>query len=47
MSRSLRPFRSQWSVLLVLATLVLTAAACFGSDSNGPSDYCSENPENC
>lgn len=47
MSRSPRPFRSQWSVLLVLAALVLTGAACFGSDSNGPSDYCTENPENC
>lgn len=48
MLRRFRPFRYNWSVLLVLGTLIFASAACFGSDPNSEGgDYCQEHPENC
>ena len=49
MFRPVRPLRSNL-LALVLLTLVLGTAACFGKDStaaNYTADYCSQNPQNC
>ena len=49
MFRRTRLFRSNL-LALVLFSLVLVTAACFGkgsSEENSTGDYCTQNPQNC